>query len=179
MVPDRSTCRALLEEHGVPAHIQRHSFQVAGLARRLAEALRLRGEPVDPDRVEAAALLHDLAKADCLDSRRDHALEGGVLLRALGHPELADLVERHVELGPWDPSGPVTEAELLNYSDKRVRHEELVSLDERFDDLLARYGKGSERAEARIRENWRMVEAVEEKIFRRLPFGPADPEALG
>jgi putative nucleotidyltransferase with HDIG domain len=175
MIPDPVSCRRLLDRHRVPDHIRRHSSQVARVARRLAEALRLRGEPIDPDRVEAAALLHDIAKAECLDSFRDHAREGGDLLRSLGFPELGALVEKHVDLGAWDPEGPVTEAELLNYSDKRVRHEEVVSLDERFDDLMERYGKKSEGAEARIRENWRIVVALERKIFGRLPFGPDDP----
>ncbi|MBI5443884.1 MAG: HD domain-containing protein [Deltaproteobacteria bacterium] len=178
MAPDPKACRLLLEDHRVPEHIRRHSAQVARIARRLAEALRLRGEPLDPDLVEAAALTHDIAKADCLDSARDHAREGGTVLRELGYPELGELVERHVELGPWDPAGPVTEAELLNYSDKRVRHEEVVPLDERFEDLLERYGRGNPRAEARIRETWETTVAVEEKIFSRLPFGPNDSDLL-
>jgi hypothetical protein len=123
----------------------------------------------------AAGLLHDIAKAQCIVSRGDHAREGGQILRALGFGEIAALVERHVDLGEWDPAGPVTAAELLNYADKRVRHEEVVSLADRFDDLLQRYGGASDTARARIAENRRVMTAIEDKIFRRLPF---DPEVL-
>jgi HD superfamily phosphodiesterase len=129
------------------------------------------GVEVDVGLVEAAALLHDIAKAACLHGG-DHAQEGAGLLRTLGYPEVASLVARHVELGTWRPAGQVTEAEILNYSDKRVRHEEVVSLRERFEDLVERYGGRSPGAEGRIRQNWRITEELEAKIFRRLPFGP-------
>lgn len=171
-VPGREECRRLLESHGVPPHIRRHSEQVARVTLRLGEALGAAGFQLDLDRLEAAALLHDIAKADCLGGRQDHAREGGARLRALGYPEVAALVERHVDLGAWEPAGEVTEAEVLNYADKRVRHEEVVTLGERFQDLLERYGKDRPAAQARIRDNWRIMEELEAKLFARLPFGP-------
>lgn len=171
-VPDREECRRLLEGHGVPLHIRRHSEQVARVTLRLAEALAAVGFELDAGRLEAAALLHDISKADCLGGRQDHAREGGLRLRGLGYPEVAALVERHVDLGAWDPGGEVTEAEVLNYADKRVRHEEVVPLGERFRDLLERYGRDRPAAQARIRDNWRVMEELEAKLFARLPFGP-------
>ncbi|HWR97426.1 MAG TPA: HD domain-containing protein [Candidatus Methanoperedens sp.] len=172
--PSTATCRRLLVSHGVPEHIRRHSARVAGVARRLASALRKRGERIDVALVEAAALLHDVAKAPCLESRLDHAAEGGRVLRELGLTSVAAVVERHVHLGPWDPRGPVTEAEVVNYADKRVLYEDIVSLEERFRDLIARYSRGNIEFEERIRRNWALMEAVEVKIFRGLPLGPAD-----
>jgi hypothetical protein len=145
---------------------------VAAVARRIAVALRTGGEPLDVGLVGAAALLHDIAKAPCLESRLDHALEGGRVLRALGLEAVAAIVERHVLLGEWDPLGPVTGAEVVNYADKRVLYVDVVSLPERFRDLIARYGRGHADLERRIRRNWETMEAVETKIFGRLPFGP-------
>jgi len=145
---------------------------VARVALFLGRELRAAGEAIDMELVEAGALLHDLAKAACLATHGDHAKEGGRALRGKGYPTVAALVERHVELGPWDPEGPVTEAELLNYSDKRVRHEEVVSLEGRFRDLVARYGEAHPEAEARIRRNWACTQGVERKIFGRLSFPP-------
>lgn len=177
MLPDPETCREILAEHQVPPHIRRHSEQVARIARRLANELRqCGGATLDAALVEAGALLHDVAKAPCLASHRDHALEGGRILRGLGYEEIAAIVERHVELGAWEPEGEVTEAEVLNYSDKRVRHEEVVSLSDRFEDLLLRYGKKSEEARARICRTWQTMLELERKIFAHLPFGP---EGLG
>ncbi len=167
-------CYGILETHSVPEHIQRHSEQVARVARRLLEALE-RWDDVTLDRslVEAGALLHDVAKAECLVSRKDHAVEGARILRERGLEAVAPLVERHVNLGNWDPEGPITEVEILNYSDKRVRHEEVVTLRERFLDLLDRYGK-TPQSEARILHNWRCTVAVERKIFAKLPIDPDD-----
>lgn len=172
-LPSPAESFVLLERHGVPAHICRHSQKVALLSRGLAEALRrYAGEAPDEALAETAGLLHDIAKAACIETREDHAREGGRVLRGLGYAEVAALVERHVDLGPWDPVGPVSEAEILNYADKRVRHEEVVTLAERFDDLSERYGRDSEAARRRIAEHRGVMEAVERKIFRRLPFGP-------
>ncbi len=175
--PSPSTCRRLLAAHEVPAHIRRHSAQVARVARRFAEALHARGEPLDVALVEAAALLHDIAKAPCLVSRLDHAAEGGRVLRELGLPAVAALVERHVHLGDWDPRGPVTGAELVNYADKRVLYEDVVGLGERFADLIERYSRGQAEFEERIRRNWATMEAVEAKILSRLPADAGDPAA--
>jgi putative nucleotidyltransferase with HDIG domain len=176
--PSPATCRRLLASHAVPDHIRRHSGQVARIARGIAEALRERGEPVDVGLVEAAALLHDIAKAPCLESRLDHAAEGGRVLRGLGLEAVAAIVERHVHLGDWDPLGPVTGAELVNYADKRVLYVQVVSLPERFRDLIVRYSRNRTDIEERIRRNWAAMEAVEAKIFGRLPFGPDEVALL-
>jgi putative nucleotidyltransferase with HDIG domain len=170
--PSSGTCRRLLAAHAVPAHIRRHSSQVARIARTLAEALHEQDQALDVGLVEAAALLHDIAKAPCLESRLDHAAEGGRVLRELGLDAVAAIVERHVQLGDWNPLGPVTGAELVNYADKRVLHVRFVSLTERFRDLIVRYSRGRSDIEERIRRNWATMEAVEAKIFGRLPFGP-------
>ncbi len=172
--PSTVTCRRLLAAHGVPTHIRRHSAQVARVARRIAEALHERGDAVDVGLIEAAALLHDIAKAPCIESHLDHAAEGGRVLRELGLDAVAEIVERHVHLGDWNPRGPVTGAELVNYADKRVLYIRVVSLPERFRDLIVRYSQGRTDIEERIRRNWATMEAVEAKIFGRLPFDPAD-----
>ncbi len=172
--PSAVTCRRLLLSHNVPSHIRRHSAEVARVARRIAEGLHERGEAVDVGLIEAAALLHDIAKAPCLESRLDHAAEGGRVLRELGLDAVAAIVERHVHLGNWNPLGPVTGAEVVNYADKRVLYIRVVSLPERFRDLILRYGQGRTDIEERIRRNWATMEAVEAKIFGRLPFDPDD-----
>ena len=174
-IPAAEECRRILDEYDVPPHIRRHSEEVARLAVRLTLALRAEGHAhLDLALVEAAALLHDVAKARCLESLGDHAADGGSLLRERGFPGVGDLVARHVELGAWDPEGVPCEAEILNYCDKRVQHERVVGLDERFGDLAERYGRGNPEAEKRIWRNWRTTRDVEEKLFRGLPFRPEE-----
>ena len=173
--PNRSTCLLILTDYSVPPHIRRHSEQVARLARRLAVELQA-SSPLPPDvqLVEAGALLHDIAKASSLGTGLDHAVAGAQCLRSLGLPEVGDIVERHVHLGKWERSGPVTEAEILNYADKRVLHEEVVSLERRFRDLIVRYGKDDPVIEEAIRVNWTDLQNLERKIFRHLSWSPED-----
>lgn len=179
-IPNAEQVARLWVECDVPAHIRRHSEQVARLAVRLTCALREAGHPaLDVGLVETAALLHDVAKAKCLATLGDHAADGARLVRERGFSAVAELVARHVELGPWDPDGEPCEAEILNYCDKRVQHERVVGLDERFGDLIERYAAGNPRAESRIRRNWSVTRALERKLFRELPFGPAELDRAG
>jgi hypothetical protein len=126
--------------------------------------------------VEAGGLLHDIAKKPGPGSLDDHAAEGGRILRALGMPEIALLVEKHINPGPTSPLESLRETELLSYCDKRVKHREVVSLDERFADLLHRYGAIDSAIATRIGETAGIMRLVEKKIFANLPFSPA---ALG
>ena len=56
---------------------------------------------------------------------------------------------------------------FIAYADKRVRHTEFVSLDERFDDLMERYGIDDER-KARITGYLTRAKAIEKAIFDRI-----------
>ncbi len=68
-------------------------------------------------------------------------------------------------------TGPVTEAVLVHYADKRVKHTTIVSLAERFQDLKERYGK-SPSALAWLEDLERKSYRVEERIFQNLPLAP-------
>lgn len=163
MIPDRSECLKILEQEKVPAHIVAHSELVARVAAAVGALLLEKGQPLDPGLLLAGALLHDISKMRTIENGGNHALLGGERVAELGYPELSPLVARHVDLGEWDRHGPVTEAELVNYADKRVKHSEVVPLRERFDDLLTRYGK-TDFARERISAHRETLLLVEEKI---------------
>jgi hypothetical protein len=55
---------------------------------------------------------------------------------------------------------------IVAYADKRVRHAEVVTIKERFDDLLVRYGIDASRQD-RIAAHYAHTEAVERAIFER------------
>lgn len=174
-VPSRGDCFRLLSDHDVPQVIRRHSEVVARLSRQLALDLgKTEDCTVDPDLLEAAGLLHDIAKESAGGVLEDHASAGAKLLRGLGLEAVANLVERHIELGDWNSSGGVEPAEVLFYCDKRVRHDSVVSLDKRFHDLLERYASGGPSAEAQIRSSWESALRLEVKIFSRLDYPPED-----
>jgi uncharacterized protein len=61
------------------------------------------------------------------------------------------------------PDGRLEEREIVFYADKRVMHDRIVSLDERIDDLVDRYGI-NERIVNLITDNKNLILAIESKI---------------
>jgi len=124
--------------------------------------------------VEVGALLHDLGKAPCLGTPNNHAEWGAVILEELGYPHVAQVVREHVYFDPnlLDPR-PLREAEVVNYADKRVLHTQVVTLANRFADLMVRYGRTPE-ARARITAMEINSRALEAKLFAPLTLSPLD-----
>ncbi len=180
-VPDTSECIALLRKHQVPSHIVGHSVMVARVSVSLGCILnRINsdqgGGNIDIRLVEAAGLLHDIAKMECINQLCEHAQRGAEILNACGCPEVAHLVRQHVALDrPVAEYREVDEAMVLNYADKRVMHTEFVSLERRFEDLIERYGTTAER-KRRIELMYQETKFMENMIFRIADISPADLE---
>lgn len=171
MIPSRKRCLELLKTYNVPKNIVNHSLMVSRVAVLLGRELNKKGFNLDINKIEAAALLHDIKKMDGLKKGTSHAHEGWRLLRKIGYGKIADIVKQHVVLEENDDSSEIREAELVNYSDKRVRHSRIVTLKERFDDLRKRYGKDEEAIEF-INKLERTTLEIEKKIFSNLDFKP-------
>jgi uncharacterized protein len=80
-------------------------------------------------------------------------------------------VRQHVVLDPQPPEGPIGEAAVVHYADKRVKHTAIVSLRERFQDLKERYGK-TPAALTWIENLERETLELEERIFKGLSVSP-------
>lgn len=158
------------------ANIRDHSIMVARVAVLLTDGLIGKGVKLDPALVMAGALLHDIAKTQCLDGRCRHAEKGREICLALGFPEVAAIVEEHVILHDFD--APLSAINLVYYADKRVKHDEIVSLAQRRLYIEERYGQGNLDYISRIRANFVKCAQVEERIFADLPFGPDDVDML-
>lgn len=173
-LPTYHDCLALMQAHGMLPNIREHSFRVMQVAELLARALDGAGFELHLPLVSAGALLHDIGKTACLGTANNHAHFGADLLAGLGYPELAQVVREHVRLedGAPDPR-LLREAEVVNYADKRVLHNRVVSLAERFADLQVRYGRTPE-AQARIAAMEIRTRALEEKLFAPLSLTPLD-----
>ena len=170
-VPSRGECLELLERYNGKEHIIRHCIKVAELALSIAVALNERGENLNLNVVEAAALLHDITKAESLDSGEDHSLTAYRLLRKLGHNRIAEIVRQHVLLLKHPVSARVSVEEVVNYSDKRVRHDQIVTLRDRFDDLRVRYCKNKGQKEWMDRLE-ALSYRIENKICSKLDIEP-------
>ena len=171
MVPSYEECLRLLEQYQVPEHIFRHSLIVCTVALTLCRELNRSGEALDQAKVQAAALLHDIAKMESLQTGKSHAQVGAQWLSRLGFDEVGEIVRQHVVLDDGHPPDRITEAHLVHYADKRVRHTEIVSLAERFVDLRERYGKTPQH-QLWLEKLEQQSLRLEEEIFRKIPITP-------
>jgi len=173
-LPSYHDCLALMEAHAMLPNIREHSFLVMRVAERLGQALSAAGFALHLPLITTGALLHDIGKTACLGTAIHHAHWGADLLLEMGYPELAQVVREHVRLEEEVPDPrPVREAEVVNYADKRVLHERVVPLTERFADLMVRYGRTPE-ARSRIAAMEIKTRDLEEKLFAPLRLSPQD-----
>ena len=175
-IPSEDHCRRIISELGMLENIVAHSLQVCRVSLLLTDQLGLPG--LDRELVRAAALLHDITKTRSFNTGEDHAETGARLLADLGYPEVARIVGQHVRLDryPLNFSTP-TDAEIVNYSDKRVLHDKIVPLSERMGYILEKYG-GSPERKRNILLLWEKTEKLEKRLFAGLPFAPGDISGL-
>ena len=170
----REECLGLMNEAGMLQNIVRHSLEVVKISLFLTGELNKHGQDLDLGLVEAASLLHDLTKTKCLQTKEDHAQTAFQLLTRMGYGRIGEVVAQHVRLSRNGDSSNVSEEEVVNYADKRVQHDQIVSLRERFIDLKERYGKGPESLR-QMEGMERATFTIEQKIFSILCI---DPENL-
>lgn len=169
-VPDDEGCRALWDKYGMLPNIRRHSSLVARVASVIAERAAGLGFALDARAVRASALLHDLAKTWSIKNGGSHSQLGASWVVAdTGCHNLAQGVMLHV-YWPWQvpvDSGIVRLPFLVMYADKRVQHDRCVTLDQRYVDLLERYGVNETAREA-IREAHRQGREIEKALSTQL-----------
>jgi uncharacterized protein len=177
MIPAREECLRLMNQHGMLENIVGHSIEVANVALYLSEELNKRGQRIDLLLVEAASLLHDLTKTESLKTREDHAWTACRLLKEMGYGEVAEVVAQHIWLSHEADPLSVSEEEVVNYADKRVMHDRIVSLEERFNYLRDRYGRDQKGMDYLGRME-KVVRGIENKIFMILQTNPNDLQNL-
>ncbi len=155
-------------------NIRAHSLVVERVAREISRGLRKAGIPLSLRKVAAGALMHDIAKTACLITGGDHAARGAEICLRHHFDEIAEIVGEHVRLRNYQPRGEICEKEIVYYADKRVNHDRIVSLGERLDYLLRRYGRNEARIRRLISANFELCRRVEGKLFARLSFRPED-----
>lgn len=175
-IPSEAHCRRMISDLGMLDNIAVHCLQVCRVSLFLTDRLGLPG--LNRELIRAAALLHDITKTRSFHTEEDHAETGARLLDELGYPEVALIIGQHVRLDRYatSPSAP-TNAEIVNYSDKRVLHDKIVPLNERMGYILERYGSSPERKQS-ILLLWEKSKALEKRLFAGLPFSPDQLKGL-
>ena len=170
-VPAQNECIDLLGAVEMPAHIQDHSRMVCRIALVLAEGLIVAGIPINRELVLASALLHDITKPRSFQTGENHAQTGAEYLSDLGFPEVGEIVRQHVVLDHYFAGSVPSEAEIVNYADKRVLHDQVVPLDDRMAYILQRYAKTAER-QVLLQQLWDRTRLLEQRLFIYLSFTP-------
>lgn len=157
---DETEIRKLYQKYETPERVIRHMRKVAEVAQQLMdgrqpeqlreadgptafplskdlqEGLHTEGTenpsalgPLNRARIMKACLLHDLCR-----TVPQHAHVTGEVLRKEGYPMIAALVAGHHDADDTEAEaeGPLTEAELLFYADKRVQEDRIVPVAARF-----------------------------------------------
>ncbi len=171
-IPSETVCIEMIVEMGMLANMLAHSRQVQRVSLFIADHLDVK--TLDRELLGAAALLHDITKTRSLQTREDHARTGEALVAEKGYPEVGRIIGQHVFLDSYqfteeDPS----EAEIVNYADKRVLHDKVATLEERMDYIFDRYGMTPGRRELILLLRTRSFE-LEKRLFTLLPFAPAE-----
>jgi len=174
-IPSPKTCFRLQREMGMLKNIVVHCQQVCRVALTLVNNADGLSSHMDLDLIMAAALLHDITKTRSFKTKEDHAQTGEQYLKQRGYPEVGQIVGQHVKLSTYENNGLPNAAEIINYADKRVLHDQVVSLDRRMQYIVDRYGTDQERKK-RIQWLWQQSKLLEDRLFRHISFKPNELE---
>jgi len=135
-IPTRAECESLFTWAQTPVDAIKHGEVVAAVARAIAQELNQSGMQLNVRWVEAAGLLHDIAKG-----QRKHARTGGRILKSRGFGSVAKSVAQHMDLDFFS-TDRIHETAVVYLADKLVRRDQCVSIEERFAPAFARYAQG-------------------------------------
>jgi uncharacterized protein len=172
VIPTERECYDLMDHYRMLDNIREHSIVVAEIVRAISNGLVASGVQLSVDKAVAGALLHDIAKTQCLQTGGDHAALGREICLQHHLNEIADIVAEHIWLKSYSLDGVYAEKEVVYYADKRVLHTSVVSLDERMNDIIDRYGRNDPSLTQLVRMNFNICQGIERKLFKRLDFGP-------
>jgi tRNA threonylcarbamoyladenosine biosynthesis protein TsaE len=184
-----------------PMRVRAHCKKVADVCLQIGQALAAKNILIDLNFLNTAGLLHDLARVcDFTELNRDkfheeitdekwekwvdlrkqfkgmhHADVASKLLADEGYLKTAEIIRLHNSLSILEEPERFTDLEtgILFYADKRVKHDQVVDLAERFRDGRERHGKYDN---PKTREKFDEVEKrtyeLESRIFTLISLRP-------
>jgi len=169
-----------MDKYQMPSHIRAHSMLVARIAMLIASQLDAQGIEISIEKSISGALMHDIAKFSCIHSHENHCEKGKEICENEGFDEISDIVNEHVILKNPIVADKYNEKEIVNYADKRVLHDQIVSLQVRMDDIKKRYLPKCPHIDMiMFNHHYDICKRVEKKLFAKLDFLPQDvPEYL-
>lgn len=133
----REKALALLRKLGLLEHIIEHSIAVADKALEIAKQIQEAGHDVDLEIIEIGGILHDIGRIEAHGLL--HAVIGSEIIRKYGYPDsIARIAESHSLDGSWPKT---IEEKIVCYADKLLKGTQEMSVHDRFDIWMKRYGK--------------------------------------
>ena len=198
---NKKKLKKLLVEYHVPIQILNHMVKVTALALFLGEKIKRSGRTIDLNLIRWTGLLHDLLKVCDFRSldpsgfkqkvmesdlrawrsiikkyqKLGHAQACAQLMLRIGEEKISAIIIKH-HLGsiidPDPTARPTTlEEKIIYYADKRVMHDQIVTLRNRLDDLSKRYSKGPDQ---RILQIYATLEELEKEILKTANIKPQE-----
>ncbi len=135
-VLSRTECMKMLQSQGTPNHVVAHCIAVSDVAKQIALSLNRKGFHLDVDLVEAAGLLHDMAR-----TRENHWDVAADFLLAQGHFREAEIIKVHMH--HHFPENPLlsTETDMVCLADRLVLENQYVGLEKRMDYIIKKAGE--------------------------------------
>ncbi|MBU0727399.1 tRNA (adenosine(37)-N6)-threonylcarbamoyltransferase complex ATPase subunit type 1 TsaE [Patescibacteria group bacterium] len=191
------------EEWSCPMHVRAHIKQVSSVAMQIAQQYVTEGEIVNLNLLYTAAMLHDLTRIcdfhkldkdlfneDISDGKWNkwkeqrkkwegihHADIAFEFFNGLGYSKTAELIRIHKSrIIAEEPEVLNTlEKKIMYYADKRVKHDEIVDLDERFRDGWERYGQYNDTQTRQLFEKIeKLTHELQNELFDGIEISPED-----
>lgn len=138
-------CYRLFDEYGTPEHVIGHCRAVSDTAVKIGEELNKNGYNFDLELVKVSGLIHDVARReDC------HEIVAADMLLSRGFVKESEIVRVHMN-HKFGKIQDICETDLVCLSDRLVKEDEYVGIDERIDYLIHKPGENPERTEYLIR----------------------------
>ncbi len=147
---------AILEYYNISRRIIEHSDTVRKVSLDILAKL-MPHIKLNKATLEAAALLHDIAKGE-----KNHAKKGELLLKEIGYEDIGRIISTHTDIDV-NIDSPITEEEVLYLADKLVKEDKIITLKERKEISLKSYEK---KHEILININKRFDDAI--KIIKKI-----------
>lgn len=160
----REECFALLEQYKTPPHVVRHCVAVTVSALKIAGALNQRGYHLDLDLIQAAGLIHDIARVE-----DKHWEKGAEIASGLGYQQEADIIEQHMFYDGFSDIKDINETDLVCLGDRIVKEDEYVGLDNRMEYIIQKaqrqgHSDAIERILEKKKDARRIIDQIEEVI---------------
>jgi putative nucleotidyltransferase with HDIG domain len=167
---NRTEALKILEEEGIKGRVLKHSLKVNEVAMFLGKKLVKKGKKINLNLLDVASLLHDIGKKLSDETDLNHVDAGAKILQKGNLEKIAEIIKKHSinSIIEKEKIPQTWEEKLIYYTDRRVKEDNLVSIDERLKDMKKRYPK----IKSMIEKVKPKIKELEDEIFGIIRIDP-------